>query len=50
MTAKDVYEILKHFIDNDFRHVKVKIDWIFTVLIVFLLGIIATLLKLNGVW
>lgn len=50
MTANDVYKIFIQFFNNDFKHVKHRVDWIFYSLILFLLGIIATLLKLNGAW
>jgi len=46
MKADDVYTILCKFIENDFRHLRRKVDWIFYTLITLLLGIISGLVLL----
>jgi len=44
MTAKDVYELLQQFIENDFKHLRSKVDWLFYSIILMLLGIITNLI------
>ena len=46
MNAKDVYDILCKFIENDFMHLKRRVDWIFYSIITLLLGTIGSLLLL----
>jgi len=46
VTAKDVYDILCKFIENEFHHVERKVDWIFYILITSLLATIGSLLLL----
>jgi len=43
MTAKEVFERLIHFIDNDFKHLKTKVDWLFYTIIGGLISIILLL-------
>jgi len=44
MTVKELHELLQHFIDNDFKHLRSKVDWLFYSIILMLLGIITNLI------
>lgn len=44
MKADEVYEILCKFIENDFAHLRKKVDWVFYTIITLLLGTIANLI------
>jgi len=44
MTVKELHELFQHFIDNDFKHLRTKVDWLFYSIIIMLGGIIANLI------
>ena len=46
MTAKEVYEILVNFIENDFKHLRSKVDKLFLLIISGLITIVGGLLLL----
>ena len=46
MTVKELYEMFENFKNNDFHHLKCKVDWIFYSIITLLLGTIASLVML----
>jgi len=46
MNADDVYEILKNFINNEFKHLRNKVDWLFYTVIGGLVTIITGLIIL----
>jgi len=46
MTVKELHELFQHFIDNDFKHLRSRVDWLLYGIIAGLFGIIANLIVL----
>lgn len=46
MKIQELYDIFQHFVDNDFAHLRTKVDWLFYSIILMLLGIIGNLVLL----
>ncbi len=46
MTANEVYKVVLHFIDNDFKHLRAKVDKLFLIIISGLLTIVGGLIYL----
>jgi len=46
MTVQELYDILKRFIDNDFAHLKKRVDWLIVAHVGALSVLIANLILL----
>jgi len=43
MNVQELYELFKRFLDNDFAHLKKKVDWLFAIHVAALLTLVANL-------
>jgi len=46
MTVKELHALFDRFVENDFKHLRAKVDWLFYTLIGGLLTIVAGLIIL----
>ena len=44
MTANEMYKIFQHFISNDFKHLRSRVDWLFYTIVGGLITIVTILL------